>query len=129
MPLSFWLISRVDKKREKVVYMIAMVVDVLYAYIVWQARSALLYKTIIIILMIFMYKTNDRKKIIKGFFLLIGIIIFVNLPIFADFVSSFSASDSTYGGSTTARLNAIAYFMGRYVQHGVYQKGLFEDLK
>lgn len=128
VPLSFWLISRVDKKREKVVYMIAMVVDVLYAYIVWQARSALLYKTIIIILMIFMYKTNDRKKIIKGFFLLIGIIIFVNLPIFADFVSSFSASDSTYGGSTTARLNAIAYFMGRYVQHPVLGIGCLQTI-
>lgn len=128
VPLSFWLILRSNRKKEKIVYMATMMIDVLYAYIIWQARSALMYKTIIIVLMIFMQKTNDKKKIVRFFLLLIAIVIFVNLPVFSNFIGSFSASDSTYGGSTTARLNAIAYFMSRYIQHPILGIGCLQTI-
>ena len=128
VPLSFWLIARSNKRREKAIYIITMIIDILYAYIVWQARSALMYKTIIVILMLFMQKTNDQKKIIRFFVLLTGIVIFINTPIFSNFISSFSASDSTYGGSTVARLNAIAYFMGRYSQHPILGIGCLQTV-
>lgn len=128
VPLSFWLIAKSNKRREKAIYIITMIIDILYAYIVWQARSALMYKTIIVILMLFMQKTNDQKKIIRFFVLLTGIVIFINTPIFSNFISSFSASDSTYGGSTVARLNAIAYFMGRYSQHPILGIGCLQTV-
>ena len=71
IPLSFWLISKATSKREKLTYIITILIDILYAYIIWQARSALLYKTIIIIMMLFLQQTNDKKKIVMAFMLMV----------------------------------------------------------
>lgn len=116
IPLAFWLITKTAKKSEKSIYVLAIAVDVLYAYIVWQARSAVAYKTIIIIMTLFLQRVNDKKKVFRFFILLIGIAFFVNTSAFNNFIDSFSESNATYGGSTTARLNAVAYFLAQYLQ-------------
>ena len=58
--ISFWLISKAKSKREKIFYIITILIDIMYAYVIWQARSALLYKTIIVVMMIFLQQTNVK---------------------------------------------------------------------
>lgn len=116
IPLAVWLIAKTARKSEKLICVLAIAVDVLYAYIIWQARSAVAYKTIIIIMILSLQRVNDKKKVLRIFILLIGIAIFVNTTIFNNFIASFSESNATYGGSTTARLNAVAYFLAQYLQ-------------
>lgn len=116
IPLSFWLISKVKRKREKTVYIIAILIDIMYAYVIWQARSALLYKTIIIVMMVFLQQTNDKKKIVIAFTLMVGAVILINTPVFNTFVDSFSKSNKMYGNSTLARVNAYAYYGSMYLK-------------
>lgn len=114
IPLSFWLISKAKNRREKIIFIATILIDVLYAYIIWQARSALLYKTIIIVMMIFLQQTNDKKKVIIAFMIMLGAVILINTPAFNSFVDSFSESNKTYGKSTLARVNAYAYYGALY---------------
>ena len=114
IPLSFWLISKATSKREKLTYIITILIDFLYAYIIWQARSALLYKTIIIIMMLFLQQTNDKKKIVMAFMLMVGAVVLINTPTFNSFIDSFSESNKMYGDSTVARINAYAYYGAMY---------------
>lgn len=116
IPLSFWLISKAKSKREKLTYVITILIDIFYAYIIWQARSALLYKTIIIIMLIFLHQTNDKKKVVIAFIMMIGAIVLINTPVFNTFVDSFSKSNETYGNSTIARVNAYAYYGAMYLK-------------
>lgn len=116
IPLSFWLISKAKSKREKLTYVITILIDIFYAYIIWQARSALLYKTIIIIMLIFLHQTNDKKKVVIAFIMMIGAVVLINTPVFNTFVDSFSKSNETYGSSTIARVNAYAYYGTMYLK-------------
>lgn len=114
IPLSFWLLTKAKKRREKVIYIVAILIDILYAYIIWQARSALLYKTIVVVMAIFLQQTNDKKKIVVAFLLMLGAVILVNTSAFNAFVDSFSESNKMYGKSTVARMNAYAYYGALY---------------
>ena len=116
IPLSFWLISKAKSKREKLTYVITILIDIFYAYIIWQARSALLYKTIIIIMLIFLHQTNDKKKVVIAFIMMIGAVVLINTPVFNTFVDSFSKSNETFGNSTIARVNAYAYYGAMYLK-------------
>ena len=116
IPLSFWLISKAKSRREKIFYSIAILIDIIYAYVIWQARSALLYKTIIIVMMIFLQQTNDKKKVVIAFILMIGAVVLINTSVFNTFVDSFSKSNETYGNSTIARVNAYAYYGTMYLK-------------
>lgn len=116
IPLSFWLLTKAKRKREKIIWITAILIDILYAYIIWQARSAVLYKTIVVIMAIFLQQTNDKKKIVIAFMLMLGAVILVNTPAFNAFIDSFSESNKMYGKSTIARINAYAYYGAMYSQ-------------
>ena len=123
IPLSFWLISKAKSKREKLTYVITIVIDIFYAYIIWQARSALLYKTIIIIMLIFLHQTNDKKKVVIAFIMMIGAVILINSSVFNSFVDSFSETNKMYGNSTVARVNAYAYYGAMYLKEPFWGVG------
>lgn len=116
IPLSFWLISKSKRRKEKLFYIIAILIDILYAYIIWQARSALLYKTIIIVMIFFLQQTNDKKKVVIAFILMIGAVVLINTPVFNSFIDSFSANNKMYRGSSLARMNAYAYYVAMYLK-------------
>ena len=116
IPLSFWLISKAKSKREKIFYIIAILIDIMYAYVIWQARSALLYKTIIIVMIILLKQTNDKKKVVIAFILMVGAVVLINTPVFNTFIDSFSKSNKAYGNSTMARVNAYAYYGAMYLK-------------
>lgn len=123
IPLSFWLISKAKSKREKFTYVITILIDIFYAYIIWQARSALLYKTIIIIMLIFLHQTNDKKKVVLAFIMMLGAVILINTSVFNSFVDSFSETNKMYGNSTVARVNAYAYYGAMYLKEPFWGVG------
>lgn len=116
IPLSFWLISKSKTRKEKLFYFITILIDILYAYIIWQARSALLYKTIIILMVFFLQQTNDKKKVVTAFILMIGAVVLINTPVFNSYIDSFSANNAMYRGSSLARKNAYAYYGATYLK-------------
>lgn len=126
IPLGFWLLNKADKMWEKLIYLGVIGLDLLYAFVIWQARSALMYKTIILVVLFFLQRTTDKKRIIRFMVLIIGIIIFVNTPVFNNFVDSFSASDAEHGGSTVYRIIALDYFIAQYFKDPIWGTGLLD---
>ncbi len=124
IPIAFWMFTKSNRKWEKAVCLFAIGVDLLYAYVIWQARSALLYKTILLITLFFLQRTTDKKRIIRFLILIAGIIIFINTPIFNSFVDSFSESNTEYGDNTMYRRYALEYFLGMFFREPIWGVGL-----
>ena len=54
--------------------------------------------------------------IVMSFILMAGVVVFNNTPVFNTFIDSFSGDNKTYGKSTLARVNALAYFGSMYLR-------------
>ena len=124
IPLAFWLFTKTDRKWMKIVCLFAIGVDLFYAYVIWQARSALLYKSILLVALFLFQRTTDKKRIIRYLILITAAIIIVNMPFFNNFLDSFSETNVEYGDNTTYRKYALNYFLDLFMQKPVWGVGL-----
>lgn len=126
IPIAFYLFHKAKTSREKKWCVICIAINYLYALVIWQARSAIIYKTILLIVLFFSYKRMDRKKIIWITIGFVAAIVATNLPAFNSFVDSFSILNDDTGGSTLARLNAITFYMSYYAKTPIWGLGMLD---
>ncbi len=126
IPLAFWLFTKTDRRWMKIVCILTIGVDLIYAYVIWQARSALLYKTILLVALFIFQRTTDKKRVIRYLILITAVIIIINLPFFNNFLDSFSESNAEYGGNTTYRKYALEYYVQLFFQKPFWGVGLLD---
>lgn len=114
IPISFYLLSKAQRKNERILYWSALLINLLYTFFIWQGRSAIIYKICICILLFYLQKTSDRKKMIRFMLGIVAIIVLVNTPFISNYLSTFSTMNAEYGGSTLARLNSASFFYEQY---------------
>lgn len=126
IPIAFWLLQSSDSKKEKSKYIFAIAVDALYAFVIWQGRSAMLYKAAILVLLFVIQKGPSRKKFIRIIAVFGAVVVFLNTAHFENFIASFSSSNTVTGGSTFFRLNAIGFYISKYLQNPFWGIGCLE---
>ena len=124
IPIAFYLLSKAETKSAKRWCAVGIIINYLYALVIWQARSAIVYKTIVLIVLFYTQRKLDKKKVIWLIFGVIASVIIFNFPFFNEFLDSFSTANGEYGGSTSYRLNAIAYYMSMYSKNMIWGTGL-----
>ena len=129
IPLAFWLMTKAEKLPERILYLSVIGIDLLYAFVIWQARSALLYKSILLVMLFFFQRTTDKRRIVRFLILIAAIIIFINTPTFNNFVDSFSESNAEYGDNTMYRRYALQYFISLYEEQPFFGVGLLDYLQ
>ena len=124
IPMAFYLLFFAIKRREKIKWWMCIAINVAYAYIIWQARSAIIYKTALVVICILVSRKIDKKKLIM---IVIGIcvaVVFLSSPVADALFDSFAITNTETGGSTFYRLNAISYFTQLYKQSRFWGIGL-----
>lgn len=126
VPIAYYLATTVTKTIHKTLYYLSIIIVVAYTIQVHQARSLMIYQLMTIVILFEVEKVNDKKKLLRMAVLLVGIIVLVNTEWFGSLVDSFSESNADYGGSTTARINALAFFGARYLNSPIFGIGFLE---
>ena len=122
LPIIFYFFSNANTFKEKFKWIVCLAINLIYAIIIWQARSAILYKIFLLVILFYMQKIKKRTKVFR---ILIGIVIGVFcIPFVLDFFGTFLSTNSDFGSSTIARMNAIEYFMNIYIENPLFGVGL-----
>lgn len=124
VPLAYYLYRTSDRMSKRVFWLLCIVFDIVYTLYFWQARSAAIYKIALLIILFYTDRTSSKKKIIRMLLGVIAVAIILNTPIVSSFLGTFSESNQVYGGSTSARINAIAYFSIQYLKNPILGIGL-----
>lgn len=129
IPMSFYLYNRSRKKKERAVWLICMIIAMTYVILFWQARSAFMYETAILIFLLYSGKGVTKRKVVKWLVGIIVVYVLINTSYISNFLNSFSMSNAEYGGSTLARLNSFDYFYGKYSENILLGTGLMGSEK
>lgn len=122
LPIIFYLFSKANTFKEKCKWIVCLAINLIYAIIIWQARSAIIYKIFLLVVLFYMQRIKKKTKIYR---ILIGVIIgFFCIPFVLDFIGTFLSTNSDFGSSTIARMNAIEYFMNIYIENPFFGVGL-----
>jgi hypothetical protein len=126
-PIVYYLALTTSKKFHKWIYYLCIVMVIAYTIRIHQARSLMIYQLVAVVVLLIFQKVTDRKKLLRIGILFIGIVILVNTSWFSNLVDSFSKSNADYGGSTRARINAIAGFGVDFLKSPVFGFGFLES--
>ena len=124
IPIAFYLYKKSKSFRSRVTWIGAIAINLLYTLFVWQARSAIMYKIAVLLVLYLGERVSDRKKLAR-IIILVAVCCFVINAGVVDFLTNmFSTSYTVYGGSNTARVYALTYFMNMYKSNFLFGTGL-----
>lgn len=124
IPTAYYLYLKSTSKARKTTFLVCVIINFLYTLVIWQARSALIYKVLLLIVLLVLNGKLTKRKLIM---LMIGgilVVAAINTTYVESLIDSFSVTNKELGGSTTARFNAMGYYLLMYSESPVLGVGL-----
>lgn len=127
VPIVFYLLITTKSVRNKIGWVMALVLGIMYSAFIHQSRAMLIYQVCTLILMYLLQNVSNRKTILRWCILLFAIVIVVNTSSFNDFIDTFSTNNSAYGNSTSLRLLTYGYVFQRLLENPFSGSGIIVD--
>lgn len=124
IPLTFYLYSKADTRKERYQWILCLLINLLYTIIIWQGRAPIIYKIALLVFLLYMQRTEGNVKIVRVSIGMIAALILVNTPFLGNYLGTLSTTNPETGGSTLYRLNALNYFMNMYSDNMFFGVGL-----
>lgn len=115
IPILMYLCYEEKVKKKKKKYIFYIVFSLIYSFLIHGARSVTVYQIIELVFIILCKKKSTKKQMCLFIFIALGCISFINSSIGNDFINSFFVGGDA--GSTTGRIEALAYYTSMISQH------------
>lgn len=127
IPGACYLIYTSKTLKEKIFWIACIVTCYYHIVAIWQARSALIYCSVVLMLMFILKKEKTNKNLLRIIIVLSIIAIFLSSDSFANFMATFSTSNAQYGASTSIRLVAMSEYFARLVSSPIFGLGILTN--
>jgi len=124
IPIAFYLYLEEKSQRKRIWYIISIIYSILFSAIIYASRFMTVCQLAILIYLIMIERRSSIKKLIAISVFIFMALLFLQSGFFDRVISTFDVNNSTYGGSTIARLTGFQYYISRLMENPIWGIGI-----